>query len=174
MAHTGMQIVKNTDPETAFALLVAEGKAISDAGEAVGISAATSYRWVKRPEVRTLIEEAQQEVRERFLRRLFALGETAIGTLELAMKSPEVSPTQRQAADSVLDRIGVDKRTIAKHLESLGGDVAVNVNINVPVNATVVDEQAERRRRREARQKQVEEDYIDAEPIEADYEVNEP
>lgn len=166
---TALATQESNDPtELAFALLVAEGVKISDAGEQVGISTATAYRWIKRPSVKTLVEQAQQEVRERFLRRLFYLGDQAIDTLEQAMRNPDMSPTQRQAADSVLDRIGVDKRTIAKHLESLGGEVAVQVNINVPVNATVVDEQAERRRRREERQRQMERDSI-----EADYEVRE-
>lgn len=157
-----LQLVTDDPTETAFALLVAEGAKISDAGNQVGISAATAYRWMKRAGVKALVEQAQQEVRERFLRRLFYLGDQAIDTLELAMRNPDMSPTQRQAADSVLDRIGVDKRAIVKHLESLGGDVVVQVNINVPVNAQVVDEQAERRRRREERQRRMEDDAIDA------------
>lgn len=166
MSYHALRVAGDTtdDPqETAFALLVAEGSRISDAGKEVGISAATAYRWIKKPTVRGLVEQAQQEVRERFLRRLFALGDQAIQTLDEAMRNPEMSPTQRQAADSVLDRIGVDKRAVEKHLAALGGDVAVQVNINVPVNAQVVDEQAERRRRRESRQRQMESEAIDAE-----------
>jgi hypothetical protein len=136
-----------------FAVLLAEGTKTSDAAKDLGIPLSTAFRWAKDPKVVEIVAQAQHEVRLRFVRRLFRLGEQALDVMEQSLTTGDVTPTQQKTADSVLDRIGVSREQIMKHIGS--ADEPIQVVLNAAVNPDARAEQEERRRRRAAREAEV-------------------
>jgi hypothetical protein len=143
-----------------FAVLLAEGMKTSLAAEQVGIPPSTAYRWVKEPRVQEIIAQALAEIRNRGVRRLSALADKAYDVIELTLDGGDVSPTRHKAATDLLDRMGISRQEIVKHIGS--ADEPVVIEFNIPVNTNAQFEQEERRRRRAAKQ---------AEVIEGDFEV---
>jgi hypothetical protein len=135
-----------TDTEQEFALLLAEGTKISEAGERVGVSTATAYRWVKNPAILEIVAAAQKEVRQDGVRRLFGLMDKAIRAYEDALDGKDVLATRKASADAVLDRIGLSKEQIIKHVGD--ADQPITFEFKVPFNPDARAEQEERRRRR--------------------------
>lgn len=144
-----------------FAVLLAEGTKTSEAAKALGIPPSTAFRWAKEPAVTELIATAQAEVRNSLVRDLYRLGRKAIEVIEKTLDgTEEITPTRHKAAADTLDRIGVSRQEIVKHIGS--AEEPVVIEFNIPVNANAQFEQEERRRRRAAKQ---------AEVIEGEYEV---
>lgn len=136
-----------------FAVLLAEGTKTSEAAKALGIPPSTAFRWAKDPTVTEIVGQAQSEVRNRLVRRLFALGEKALDVMERSLDEGDVPPTQQKTADSVLDRIGVSREQIMKHVGS--ADDPIQVVFNAPINVNARAEQEERRRRRAAKEAEI-------------------
>lgn len=149
-----------TDAEQQFAILLAEGTKVSEAGAAVGISPATAYRWVKNPAILEVVATMQKEVRQGGVRQLFGLMGKAIKAYEDALDGKDVEPTRKSSADAVLDRIGLSKEQIVKHIGD--ADQPITVEFKVPFNPDARAEQEERRRRR-----------AEAQAIEGTYHVTE-
>ena len=85
-----------------FIELVAEGLPYDKAGEKVGISRVTAWRWAKEPEIQAKLSELQNERLKQAHGKLLAATETAIETLQRLCqhKSGYVAV---QAARSILD-----------------------------------------------------------------------
>ena len=135
-----------TDAEQEFAILLAEGTKVTEAGKQVGIATATAYRWVKNPAILDIVATMQKDVRQEKVRRLFALADKAIDTYEAALDGADITPTQKSSADAVLDRIGLSKEQIVKHVGD--ADQPITFEFKVPFNPDARAEQEERRRRR--------------------------
>lgn len=158
MANQQTALMTLDEKEVNFAALLAEGVRTSEAGEQVGISPATAFRWAKNPVVLDQVARFQNEVRNRVIRRLFGLAEKALDLHERALDGEGVTNAQVKSADSVLDRIGASRESIIKHIGST--DEPIVVTNRVPVNVDAVDEQAERHRRRlERQEKAIEGDF---------------
>lgn len=97
-----------------FAAHLTSGMSVEDAGQAVGISHATAFRWAKDPEVKTLVKEWRSEVTDGLVRKLVRHGNVAIDTVVDIMQDAQVSAqTRLTAAFGVLDRLGVNPQALA-------------------------------------------------------------
>lgn len=136
-----------------FAVLLAEGLKTSEAARKLDIPPSTAFRWAKEPAVTEYIAQAQAEVRNSLVRDLYRLGRKSIAVIEAALDGDEISPTRHKAATDTLDRIGVSRQEIVKHIGS--AEEPVVIEFNIPVNPNAQAEQEERRRRRAAKQAEV-------------------
>ena len=78
--------------------LLAAGYSTRDVAAAVGASDRTIRRWLKRPDVVQALQEIQGEVWGSTVRKLRALGETAVATLGEVMRDQTAPPTARVGA----------------------------------------------------------------------------
>lgn len=130
-----------TPQELAFIRLVTiEGLTIAKAAkhEEVGIHPVTGYKWWKRPEIQEAVDDILAETKR--VNRMAARSrlEKAWETVDKAMKSPAITPTQLKAAAMVLMYAN----------GSEGGNVdgapTINVQLNTQLNTNVLAEQQAR------------------------------
>lgn len=89
----------------ALEALIISGE-VTQAATAAGVSRETVYKWLKEPEFKAALSQAESEAIGNLSRALVMLGEQATETLRAAMSDNEAPAASKvRAADIVLDKL---------------------------------------------------------------------
>jgi len=107
--------------EEIFLVALLEGRTIAEAAKQAGISETTAYRWLRDPDFQQRYKAAKEELVQRVLDRLIALGEAAANTLRDILTSGEGEGNRLQAARLVLNTLleGVAYQQLEERLTRL-------------------------------------------------------
>lgn len=99
-----MSNVEEVDTRAAFAMDLAAGMGITEAGAARGIPRSTAFYWAKQPDVRAEVDAVRAEVRRQVVQRLVTECSAALDALHEVLTTGRCEVAKVSAARTVLEQ----------------------------------------------------------------------